>query len=108
MALREFRDSAGRAWTAWDVPPRRVFDAPRSGRDRRVRVTPGFTPERRVNRDRRRRVTHSELQYGWICFTAGAEKRRLFPPPPDWDACGDDELEALCTRAQVGPPPVSE
>jgi hypothetical protein len=103
MALREFRDSRGTAWTAWDVPPRRVFDAAR-GADRRVRATPGFAPERRVNRERRRRVAHPELQSGWVCFTAGEEKRRLFPPPPAWDACTEAELRALCKGARAEPP----
>jgi hypothetical protein len=107
MALREFTDSRGRVWTAWDVPPRRTFERARSGSERRMRETPGFTPERRVNRDRRRRITHSELQSGWVCFTAGEEKRRLYPPPPAWDAASDEELESLCARARAGAEPLA-
>lgn len=102
MALREFTDSRGTAWTAWDVPPHRVYAQPRSGADRRVTVTPGYTPERRAGHDRRRRVMHPQLQGGWVCFTSGREKRRLAPPPPGWDACSDAELEALCARAAGG------
>lgn len=102
MALREFRDSRGTAWTAWDVPPRRVFDAAR-GSDRRMQATPDFAPERRVNRERRRRVAHPELQSGWVCFAAGDEKRRLYPPPAAWDARTDDELQALCEGARPEP-----
>ncbi len=104
MALREFTDSRGRAWTAWDVPPHRTFDRAR-GADRRQTVTPGYAPERRTSRDRRRRITNPHLQAGWICFTAGEEKRRLYPPPPGWDAASDAELEALCARAGDGTRP---
>ena len=43
-----------------------------------------------------------------VCFTAGEEKRRLYPPPPAWDAVSDAELEALCARAQAGVPPAAE
>jgi hypothetical protein len=102
MALREFRDSNGTEWTAWDVPPRRVYSPARSGTERRRTVTPGYAPERRVARDRRRLVTHPELQGGWVCFTCGSEKRRLYPPPPGWESASDPELEALCGQAQPG------
>lgn len=100
MALREFTDSSGTAWTAWDVPPHRTYTSARAGVERRKTVTPGWMPERRSTRDRRMRLTHPELVGGWICFAARDEKRRLCPPPPDWDACSDDELEALCAQAR--------
>lgn len=102
MALREFKDSRGTEWTAWDVPPHRVYTESRSRADRRVTVTPGYAPERRVTRDRRRRVMHPYLQGGWVCFTSEREKRRLYPPPQGWDACSDAELEALCAQAADG------
>lgn len=101
MALREFTDSRGTAWTAWDVPPHRVYTRARSGADRRARVVPGYTPERRAQRDRRMRVMHPELVGGWVCFASPREKRRLFPPPPQWHAATDQELEALCQQAET-------
>jgi hypothetical protein len=102
MALREFTDSRGTAWTAWDVPPHRTFQQVRAGADRRQTVTPGYTPERRSNRDRRRRIPNPHLQAGWICFTSGPRKRRLYPPPPGWNSASDAELEALCEQADDG------
>jgi hypothetical protein len=102
MALREFIDSRGTAWTAWDVPPHRVYTPQRAGGDRRARSVPGWTPERRV-RQRRMQLRHPELSGGWVCFTSQAEKRRLSPPPPAWDAASDAELEALCAQAQQQP-----
>lgn len=104
MALREFTDSRGAAWTAWDVPPHRVYTPARSGVERRSNAVPGHGPERRTGRERRMRLAHPELTGGWICFVSGRQKRRLFPPPERWDAASDRELEALCARALNQPP----
>jgi hypothetical protein len=99
MALREFRDSQGRAWMAWDVPPPRTYSYTRSGADRRVTPTPGYKPERRMIVERRRRTLMAGLERGWVCFQSEAdEKRRLAPPPAGWDALPDDELRDLCER----------
>ena len=100
MALREFRDSRGTEWLAWDVPPARVFSPPRSGADRRVSPTVDYHPERRVIRDRRRVHTGQGLQNGWVCFQSPEEKRRLAPPPKDWETAADEALEALLGRAE--------
>lgn len=97
MALREFTDSSGTAWTAWDVPPHRQYQVARSGTERRTRDVP-VAIERRV-RERRLRLRHPELSGGWVCFASASEKRRLSPPPARWDAASDAELEALCARA---------
>ncbi len=102
MALREFRDSRGTEWTAWDVPPLHVYAIARTGRDRRTDATEGYAgPERRTGGNQRRRVLHPHLQGGWVCFASAGEKRRLYPPPPEWHAATDAELEALCARAVV-------
>lgn len=99
MPLREFIDVQGTAWTAWNVPPPRVYDPPRSGSDRRITSMPGYAPERRSGQDRRRRVVPPELLHGWICFESTDEKRRLMPPPNGWEASTDAELAALCLQA---------
>ena len=104
MALREFTDAEGIAWTAWDVPASRVFAPLRSSEDRRVAQTPGYTPERRVGRDRRRGDSGALSQHGWVCFQGGEQKRRVTPPPPGWDQASDGELRDLCRRAAPDSP----
>lgn len=100
MALREFTDSEGTAWRAWDVPPWRAHSPARSYSDRRVSDTPGYAPERRVAPDRRKPAIHG-LERGWLCFECDSQKRRLAPPPNDWAAAPDAELEALLRRASA-------
>jgi hypothetical protein len=100
MALREFRDSRGTEWIAWDVPPAREVTHTRSGADRRTTPTPDYRPERRVIRDRRRMHVGAGLERGWVCFQSPEEKRRLAPPPPDWDRAAADALEALLAEAE--------
>jgi hypothetical protein len=100
MALREFRDGRGVEWLAWDVPPVREFSPERTGRERRVAQIAGFTPERRVLRDRRRTRAASGLERGWLCFQCEGEKRRLAPPPPDWAAVDEKALAELLLAAQ--------
>jgi hypothetical protein len=99
MAMREFRDSRGTEWTAWDVPPARTFKSTRSGSDRRTTSAPNYHPERRVIRDRRRRHVGQGLERGWICFQSPAEKRRLAPPPAEWENAPADALEELLGAA---------
>lgn len=101
MALREFTDSQGTEWSAWDVPPLRVHTPARAGADRRTRETPGYAPERRTGAERRRR--ESGLEGGWLCFQSEAGKRRLAPPPEGWEEAPPEELEALCHRAAAAP-----
>lgn len=106
MALREFTDSRGTTWTAWDVPPHRVYTPARSGVDRRKRERSAWSPERRTGGDRRRSGAGA-LARGWVCFTCGSEKRRLYPPPDGWEARSDEELEALCASAESKPAPAA-
>ena len=101
MALRDFTDSNGVDWTVWDIPPARAYQPTRAeGPDRRVRAIAGFSPERRVGADRRRRKVPEQLLHGWVCFESTGEKRRLVPPPPGWDRASEAELEALCAQAK--------
>lgn len=99
MAYREFTDAEGTVWTAWDVPPWRVFAPARSYEERRLSDTPGYQPERRVSSDRRRSRAGAMSERGWVCFEGAGEKRRLAPTPAGWDQASEAELANLCRRA---------
>jgi hypothetical protein len=40
---------------------------------------------------------------GWLVFESEREKRRLSPVPTDWHLAGEEQLRALCARAEVVP-----
>ena len=82
MSVREFRDSQGRDWRAWDVAP------------------DDFNP-RIKNEDFLAALNYT----GWIVFETRneSEKRRLYPIPKGWSDLPDPELEALLDRAELVP-----
>jgi hypothetical protein len=76
MAVREFTDSRGVDWRAWDVTPTHMHPVTR-GED-----------------------YMANLQDGWLVFESGREKRRLEAPyPGNWNMLPIPELEELCRRA---------
>ena len=79
MALREFEGPGGHRWKAWDVTAGQIH------------------PKTRAEDYMR------DLADGWIVFERvdGEEKRRLCPYPSDWQSWSDDEVAALCARAEV-------
>jgi hypothetical protein len=82
MAVREFTDSAGRAWRAWDV-------------------TPDELSPRTKDEDYLAQLYHT----GWIVFetTSGDDKRRLYPVPKGWSELPEAELAVLLEKAEVVP-----
>lgn len=82
MAVREFTDSSGRQWRAWDVTPDEL--SPRTKDEDYL----------------------AQLYYtGWIVFEAvdGRDKRRLYPIPKGWDELPLAELEVLLRKGEVVP-----
>jgi hypothetical protein len=78
MAVREFTDSRGVDWRAWDVKPAHMRPVTR-GED-----------------------YMANLQDGWLVFQSGREKRRLETPyPGDWITLPIRQLEELCRRASL-------
>jgi hypothetical protein len=76
MAVREFTDSRGVDWRAWDVTPTHMHPVTR-GED-----------------------YMANLQDGWLVFESGREKRRLEAPyPGDWTTFAIPQLEELCRKA---------
>ena len=80
MAVREFTDSKGREWRAWEVAP---DDLNARIKDEDYLAALNYT--------------------GWIAFETKteSEKRRLYPIPKDWHELPDRELEALLEKAEV-------
>jgi len=83
MAVREFTDSKGREWRAWEVAP---DDLNARIKDEDYLAALNYT--------------------GWIVFETKteSEKRRLYPIPKGWDELTDRELEALLDKAESVPP----
>lgn len=82
MAVREFTDSSGRQWRAWDVAP--------------DELNPRTKDEDYL----------AQLYYtGWIVFEAvnGQDKRRLYPIPKGWEELPAAELEVLLQKAEIVP-----
>ena len=78
MALREFRDEAGRDWRAWDITADKLHPSTRA---------------------------ENHLQgvlEGWLVFEAvdGSAKARLYPIPASWQSASQDELRRLLKRAE--------
>jgi ABC-type Fe3+ transport system substrate-binding protein len=82
MSAREFRDSQGRDWRAWDVIPDNL--------NSRIK-----------NEDFLAALNYT----GWVVFETRneSEKRRLYPIPKGWSELPDPELEALLERAERVP-----
>jgi hypothetical protein len=92
MPHRTFRDEQGREWEAWEVVPtaveRRMARDGRSAADqdrRKVQETRVLVPE--------------DLQFGWLAFQSGTDRRRLAPIPGDWLEMTADELADLLDHA---------
>jgi hypothetical protein len=83
MPVREFIDSKGREWRAWDVAPE---DLDTRIKDEDYLASLYFT--------------------GWIAFETKteSEKRRLYPIPKGWSELPDRELEILLDKAEVVQP----
>jgi hypothetical protein len=83
MAVREFRDGAGRRWRAWDIKPEQV---------RPVTRAEDYLADCYVT--------------GWIVFetVSGTEKRRLCPWPKRWTDESEWGLRKLLERADPVPP----
>ena len=79
MALREFDGLGGSRWKAWDVTAAQIH------------------PKTRAEDYMR------DFADGWIVFERidGQEKRRLSQYPPNWQSGSDEEVAALCERAEI-------
>jgi hypothetical protein len=73
MALREFTDASGKAWTVWSTRP-----------DWRSGVP-------------------AELHEGWLTFESGKTRKRLAPIPRGWEDASAARLQLYCSTAEEIP-----
>lgn len=106
MALRQFTDSSGQEWDAFDVVPRENErrHVERRGSTSTDQAEVDDSEERRET-DRRLTIggrvhLHSGIGAGWLCFENDTERRRLAPIPENWLSASDAELEAYCNAAR--------
>jgi len=105
MPQRVFRTASGVEWQVWSVIPGNApGEERRHGYDRRSPdpVIQYKGPDRRASADRRRApgaAVAPAMQLGWLVFDSGAERRRLAPIPPAWEARPACDLERFCERA---------
>jgi len=102
MSYRRFTDSQGTPWRVWEVVPSPLC---RRHGIRRIQVVKIHHPERRTLAERRVDMRRSRLFFpptepSWLCFEAGAERRRLRPVPERWWLEDDAGLERLCELAR--------
>ena len=98
MAHREYVDSRGMNWQAWEVIP--TSEERRTLRERRV--APRDANDRRKRHESRLRVSAGDSG-GWLVFESVGGKKRLRPIPADWHLASPAELESMCARADFAP-----
>lgn len=96
MAHREFIDSDGSYWQAWEVIP--SMAERRSSGERRLTVRDRH--DRRVQHQVRATLEDG-LSLGWLVFESATEKRRLHPIPQGWSNLSDAELTMLALSADA-------
>jgi hypothetical protein len=82
MAMREFVDSRGSEWRAWDITPERMHP---------VTAREMFQGQ------------YVDFMEGWIVFESAGERRRLAPYPSAWADFSVAQLEALLALATSAP-----
>ena len=95
--MRTFRDSSGTEWQVWRVTPSAAVYPERRREARRAAGEGGpVDQDRRSTTDRRK----GDIQLGWLCFDSEAERRRLYPVPPDWEDYPDEGLILLLKSSE--------
>ena len=98
MPLREFADSLGQVWQAWDTHPTAGghFSKGESAFTRFVAST--------AKREGREPTTvRDQYAEGWLTFRLANVRRRLAPIPVGWDGADDSTLRIYLNLAIEAP-----
>ena len=94
MAMREFEDSTGRSWRAWDTYPSAGPGNDDTALVRFMKRQPGDEGVQPLG-------VRSHLAAGWLTFGSGDERKRIAPVPAGWQTCDLPKLLQLLARAEI-------
>ncbi len=98
MSLREFADSSGNVWQAWDTHPQRIEHL-KKGESAFTRFV-ATTAKREGTEPTTVREQYSE---GWLTFKLASTRRRLAPIPDGWERAEDATLQRYLGLASEAP-----
>ena len=98
MPLREFADSLGRVWQAWDTRPSSLGHLTK-GESAFTRFV-ATTAKREGKEPTTVREQYAE---GWLTFRLENARRRLAPIPAGWDGADDSTLQRYLNSAIDAP-----
>ena len=94
MALREFADSLGRTWQAWDTYPGGT-GAPLQ-KDSLFSKYMADVPTRA---GKQLGEVRTQYEAGWLTFKGAGERRRLAPIPHDWEVADEATMRTYLDAA---------
>ncbi len=95
MPLREFPDSLGRMWQAWDTYPR--------GSDHAGSAFAKYVANLPTRESGQPSTVPEEYETGWLTFKLDNARRRLTPIPAGWESADDAALRGYLDSAQESP-----
>ena len=98
MPMREFADSSGQIWQAWDTHPKGVGHLSK-GETAFTRFV--ATTAKREGREPT--TVRDEYAEGWLTFKLDADRRRLTPIPDGWELADDATLQRYLGMASSTP-----
>jgi hypothetical protein len=87
MALREFADSSGQVWQAWDTHPKGVGHLSK-GESAFTR----FVANTAKREGKEPTTVRDQYAEGWLTFKLASDRRRLTPIPDGWELADDATL----------------
>lgn len=98
MPLREFADSLGQVWQAWDTHPTAIGHSAK-GESAFTR----FVASTAKREGREATTVREQYAEGWLTFRFDNARRRLAPIPAGWDGADDLTLQRYLDSAIDAP-----
>ncbi len=98
MPLREFPDSFGGIWQAWDTYPQGADSA-----GQRESAFSKYMANLPTRGGRQPTTVRDQYEAGWLTFKFRNARRRLSPIPADWESADDATLRGYLDSAHESP-----